>query len=104
MRHLIIILALFLGSCTISIFDLKGTTPIFTSSLQANYHNEVAGSKVGKSCVTNVLSIVASGDSSIESAKRNGNIKNITSVDTSYERMYIYLPFYQKGCTIVRGD
>ncbi len=64
-------------------------------------NNEVNVNKKGQACVTNILGLAAYGDSSIEAAKKEGNIKNISYVDRTYDGVYI---FYQKGCTIVNGN
>ena len=63
--------------------------------------NSISVSKRGESCATNILGIVATGDSSIETAKRNGGVKKVAYADTSYLNV---LGFYQKGCTIVKGE
>jgi hypothetical protein len=60
--------------------------------------------KTGIACTTNALFLVALGDSSIETAMKNGDITKIAFVDTSYSDLYFYYPFYQKGCTIVKGE
>ena len=58
-------------------------------------------SKVGRACSTRVLALVASGDASIESAKRNGYVTKISSADTEY---FNILGVYGKACTVVRGE
>lgn len=60
--------------------------------------------KTGAACVTNVLMLIATGDSSVETARRNGDITKVAFVDTSYNSFWIYLPFIQKGCTVVKGE
>ncbi|MFT6106940.1 MAG: hypothetical protein ACJA0S_001039 [Rickettsiales bacterium] len=67
-------------------------------------NNEVKVTKKGESCVTNILGIVATGDSSIEAAKKDGNINNVAYVDRTYSGFWFYLPFFQKGCTVVNGN
>jgi len=62
--------------------------------------NSVEVEKRGEACATNILGIVASGDSSIETAKRNAGIKKVAFADTSYLNV---LGLYQKGCTVVKG-
>lgn len=63
--------------------------------------NSVEVVKRGESCATNILGIVATGDSSIETAKRNGGIRKVAYADTSYLSIF---GIYQKGCTIVKGE
>jgi hypothetical protein len=66
--------------------------------------NNVVVNKKGESCVTNVLGLAAFGDSSIESAKKDGGLKNVAYVDRTYNAFWLYIPFFQKGCTIVNGN
>lgn len=80
-------------------------TSWFDKDVAANKsNNNVAVNKTGESCVTNVLGLVATGDSSVEAAKKNGGIKKVAFVDRKYEGFWFYIPFFQKGCTIVRGE
>lgn len=60
-----------------------------------------AGSKMGKACANSILGIVATGDASIDAARRAGNITNVSSVD--HESTSI-LGLYATFCTIVRGN
>ncbi|MCM2322106.1 MAG: TRL-like family protein [Oligoflexia bacterium] len=59
-----------------------------------------AGNRVGEACATSILGLVAQGDASIETARRNGAITMITSVDDSFTT---YVGVWSKYCTIVRG-
>ena len=63
--------------------------------------NSVVVDKRGEACSTNILGIVASGDSSVETAMRNGGIKKVAYADTTYLNI---LGLYQKGCTVVKGQ
>ncbi|MGF1456392.1 MAG: TRL-like family protein [Alphaproteobacteria bacterium] len=58
-------------------------------------------SKRGEACGEKIISLIAQGDSSIDAAKRNGGITQVTSVDMD---IYSIGPFYSKVCTIVRGN
>lgn len=58
-------------------------------------------SKRGEACATNIVGIIAQGNASIDAAKRNGGITQVTSVDSS---VYSVLGLYAKVCTIVRGN
>jgi hypothetical protein len=69
-----------------------------TSGMSATSNQ--AGSRVGEACATSILGIIATGDASIETARRNGGITMITSVDEASSNI---LTFYAKYCTIVRG-
>lgn len=59
-----------------------------------------AGTRVGESCATSILGLVATGDASIEGARRNGGITLITTVDNTAKS---FLGIYAKYCTVVRG-
>jgi hypothetical protein len=91
----ILTLLAFLSSCHYS--DLKGT-------MGQSVDNSVKMNKIGVACVRNILSLFSFGDSSIESARKNGEITKIVFVDTSYTDFFFYIPIVQKGCTIVRGE
>jgi len=58
------------------------------------------GTKEGKACGINVLYVVALGDMTIDAAKKDGNISNITSVYTETKNRIIM----SEVCTIVRGN
>jgi hypothetical protein len=58
------------------------------------------GTKKGEACSSSILGAYASGDSSIEAARRNGSITQITSVDTKTPGI---LGAYATSCTIVHG-
>lgn len=60
-----------------------------------------AGTRIGSACANAYVGLVAMGDASIETARRNGGITMITSVDESF-RSYVF-GAYQEYCTIVRG-
>lgn len=94
----------FLTSCGIRVADVKGVNNRLNTTVQEIYHNDVKNHKVGEACVTNILYLVAVGDSSVETAARNANITKISSVSTRYKEITIQLPFYQEGCTIVTGE
>lgn len=59
-----------------------------------------AGNRVGEACASSILGLVAMGDSTIETARRNGGITLITSVDNSFTSI---LGLYASYCTHVRG-
>lgn len=62
--------------------------------------SNAVGTKAGQACATSILGVYASGDASIESARKVGGITQITSVDDS---SWSLLGLYAKYCTIVRG-
>lgn len=65
-----------------------------------NVSSNQAGNRVGQACATSILGLVATGDASIESARRAGGITLISSVDAQSSNIFF---FYTKYCTIVRG-
>ncbi len=60
-----------------------------------------AVSKTGEACTVNYVGLVSLGDASIETARKNAGIKKIAYIDNSYTNI---LGFYQKYCTLVRGN
>lgn len=62
--------------------------------------NSVSTSKRGKACTSNIMGIMAKGDSSIEAAKKEGKISKVAYVDRTYKSFVVY----QEGCTVVHGN
>ena len=54
----------------------------------------------GEACAKSILGLFAYGDASIDAAKSNGNVSEVTSVDHS---AWSILGIYAKYCTIVKG-
>lgn len=59
-----------------------------------------SGTKTGEACVTSILGWVATGDASINAAKKAGGISDVTAVDHSSTSI---LGLYAKFCTQVTG-
>lgn len=59
-----------------------------------------AGAKRGEACASSILGLIATGDASIEAARKNGGINYVISVDSSSSSI---LGIYAKYCTIVYG-
>lgn len=80
----------------------NGTGLIYTDVVDsvAATTNESTG-KVGQSCATNVLSLVSTGDMSIDAAKKIGGITKVSSVDFSQTSI---LGIFAKTCVIVKGE
>jgi hypothetical protein len=57
-------------------------------------------SKEGKACGQNILGIFATGDMSIETAKKNGGITNISAVEKTVNNKVVI----SDVCTIVKGN
>jgi hypothetical protein len=58
------------------------------------------GTAQGESCATSILGLIATGDASIETAKKNGGIAQVTAIDHKSNSI---LGFYAKFCTVVYG-
>ena len=61
----------------------------------------VPGNRRGQACSHNILGIVSFGDNSLASAKENGGIERISTIDHGIVRV---LTFYGRLCTIVTGS
>ena len=91
------IAALFTTGCA-----LRPTQALIYTDATAPIHaTNVDAIKVGESdeC-TNVLGLFATGDCSISSAKRNGNISTVSSVDWKGTNI---LGLYSTGKTVITG-
>ncbi|MFT5032688.1 MAG: hypothetical protein ACI9OO_000619 [Bacteroidia bacterium] len=93
--------AVFATGCA-SVTSPVGYAGIFTSVNGPVALTENVGSrKTGEACASNVLGLFASGDASIDKARRNGEIAKISTVDhSSLSVLFIY----SKYCTIVKGE
>lgn len=103
MRHLLvlsfaIVTALFFSSCATSRSPLSGYW--YTNVQSGVGATPQVGPKVGEACASSILGVVATGDSSIEAARRAGGITSIASID---EKNTGILGIYATHCTIVRG-
>lgn len=58
-------------------------------------------SKSGQGCATNILSLVSTGDMSLEAAKKSAGITKVTTADDSQHSV---LGLYTKTCVIVTGE
>ncbi|MDF2446360.1 MAG: uncharacterized protein K0S46_1596 [Moraxellaceae bacterium] len=57
--------------------------------------------KSGQACATNILGLIATGDASVDAAKKAGGISTVASVD--HDSMSI-LGLYATFCTVVKGN
>ncbi len=89
-----------LGGCAIPPSHLGPALFLDSQEPRAVTEASVA-SKRGEACGENILGIVAQGDSSIDAAKRNGGITQVTSVDADVSSI---LGLYSEVCTVVRGN
>ncbi len=76
-------------------------TGMFYTGLQSGLAaTPQAGPKWGEACASSILGLIATGDASIEAARRNGGITSISTVD---EKVSSILGIYATYCTVVRG-
>jgi hypothetical protein len=59
------------------------------------------GAKEGRACARTYVGVYATGDASIATAAKNGNIKTVTTVDHHAKNLLGVIGDY---CTIVRGN
>jgi len=64
-------------------------------------NNKIYSEKVGKSCATSILSIVAIGDANVNDAKADGGIYKVATVDNT---AFNVLGVYGHYCTVVTGE
>lgn len=62
---------------------------------------EAVPKKMGSACGFNILGILATGDISIENAKRNGGIRRVASVD---KEVFSILGVFSSVCIKVSGE
>ena len=100
------VLALLAG-CAVSVLSGCATarSPVtgfwYTDTHSAvNATSNQAGNRVGEACASSILGLVGTGDASIESARRNGGITMISSVDDKAKSI---LGIWAEYCVIVRG-
>lgn len=95
------LLALGLGGCA----NVSGPAPaalsFYAAPVTLGPQDSAAPSKRGEACAANILGLVATGDASIDTAKKNAGITRVASVDHSSTRV---LGYYARFCTIVKGE
>lgn len=76
---------------------------LFTDTVSGSqvYENGVTPKKEGKACGTYIL-FVGTGDTSVETAMKNGGIKKLVFVTQSIKS--VLGPIYGEVCTIARGN
>jgi hypothetical protein len=60
-----------------------------------------AAGKTGQACISSILGVVATGDASLEAAKKAGGITTVAHVD---HEQFSVLGVYATSCTIVHGQ
>jgi hypothetical protein len=64
--------------------------------------NGVTPTKEGRACGNEILGIVAQGDTTLETAMKNGGIKKVVYV--THEMKWILGSVYAETCTVARGN
>ena len=90
--------ALLLGACATP--NTEVGIALFNDTVQPMMVTSTSGAtKVGRACAKNYLGLVITGDMSVEAAKKDGKITQVTSVDKEIKGYVIYA----EVCTVVRG-
>ena len=98
--------AVLMGFFALSIFGCASAqSPVnglfYTDVKSAGTATEAyGGAAKGEACASSILGIFATGDASIDAAKKSGNIAQVVTVDHSSNSI---LGFYAKYCTVVYG-
>ncbi|HET8730111.1 MAG TPA: TRL-like family protein [Moraxellaceae bacterium] len=89
-----------LGGCA---FVASPTTGFLYTKVQGpiTVGNGTNTSKTGQACATNILGLIATGDASVDAAKKAGGIVTVSSVDHDSTSI---LGLYGTFCTVVKGN
>ncbi|WP_245918436.1 TRL-like family protein [Leptospira ellinghausenii] len=98
-RFLQFFILMFLIQCASSGFGTQGL--LYENQRISMMETGLTATKEGFSCSISYLGLVAYGDASIEMAQRQGNIKEITSIELE---TYNFFGIYAKLCTVTRGN
>ncbi len=100
----IAIVALALTGCTTAPF-MPSTGALYTNNkapLQLEYNNTDLGHKVGQASSHSFVGLFAFGDTSVQAAAKDGNIKVIKHTD--YEFTNVFFGLFTKTTVYVYGD
>ncbi|MBI3621388.1 MAG: hypothetical protein HY208_04295 [Nitrospirae bacterium] len=64
--------------------------------------NGATASKEGRACGTGILGIIATGDTTLETAMKNGGVKKVVYVTQDIK--WILYGLYAEVCTVARGN
>ncbi|MBN1783533.1 MAG: TRL-like family protein [Alphaproteobacteria bacterium] len=90
---------LLLGGCMN--MPTKTGYALFANVKEPLMATDETGTKRGEACSRNLFGIMITGDASIETAKKNGGITKVASVDTEIGSVFM---LYGSFCTIVMGE
>ncbi|TGL08058.1 TRL-like family protein [Leptospira bouyouniensis] len=94
----LIILTIVFQNCASSGFGTQGL--LYENQRISIMETGSPTTKEGFSCAKSYLGLIAMGDASIEEAQKQGNIKEITSIELE---TYNFLGIYAKLCTVTKG-
>jgi hypothetical protein len=80
--------------------DAQAMGTIYTGYKSSGAVGTGAAGKTGEACISSILGVVATGDASLEAAKKAGGITTISHVD---HEQFGVLGVYATSCTIVHG-
>lgn len=101
------LIAVFLGFCLLNLTGCMGVASpvlgwVYTDAKFGDEaENGVAATKTGKACAQSYLTMFATGDASVDTAKANGGITQVSAVDHSAKNI---LGIFGEFCTIVKGS
>ena len=90
---------------TVRSVRLKLNSPLYTNNkapLQLEYNNTDLGHKVGQASSHSFVGLFAFGDTSVQAAAKDGNIKVIKHTD--YEFTNVFFGLFTKTTVYVYGD
>ncbi|TGM52622.1 TRL-like family protein [Leptospira vanthielii] len=90
---------IFTSSCASSGFGTQGL--LFEDQRISMMETGLFANKEGIACAKSYLGLLALGDASVEVSQKNGNIKEITSIELE---SYNFLGIYAKLCTVTKGN
>ena len=96
-------LAVGLAGCMIvesPIRGVVGTEVIWGDVATEGKGPSAGGMKLGKACAESILGLIAHGDASVRTAKANGKITEVFSIDHSARNFFGVVG---EWCTLVRG-
>lgn len=99
MKKLLLLLPVvaILAACAIP--SLETGSSMFSNTQQPMLIGVERGTKVGRACARNYFGLWTEGDMSVATAKRNGDITKVATVDKDVKGYLIYA----EVCTVVTG-
>lgn len=95
--------AVSLCSCSFAALASSGPAMAVSSQEGVQQIEKLESFTEGRACVHNYFGLVTIGDGSIETAKRDGNLSQVASVDHEVTGINHWLIKFGKACTVVRG-